>query len=417
MKIKNYSYLSEVPDFVLPSKCLINKGKVGCGGTTLAITDNRDTIICVPFVSLVENKCSQFSNLLGVFNTIKDSEIESYIRNNKVKKIICTYDSLERVSRITGFDYYLLIDEYHLLFLSYCFRNKAVKKVLNLYNKFKDWSFMSATPIEDEFLLEELKGIPIFNIEWDNKSEIKVKTIQCSRVLSSTSKIINEFLENKIFGNAHIFVNSVDIIAQLIVNCHLDESNTRVIFSKSNTKYKDIVQGIRNGKTTDKVKKINFYTSTCFEGCDLYDKEGKIYIISSSSKSQTLLDISTNIRQIAGRIRDTKYRTIVHLYNKTRYNNDLTYEEYREICNLEIEKCKSYCNKINSDKELIDGTKESTFPYIIKEDILKFDSNLLKVDLFNFKCTHQIYSIDINSEYSKIISRLLVILIRLPIDY
>lgn len=31
-----YNYLSEIPNFKLPSKVLINKGKVGCGGTTVA---------------------------------------------------------------------------------------------------------------------------------------------------------------------------------------------------------------------------------------------------------------------------------------------------------------------------------------------------------------------------------------------
>ena len=53
---KQYNYLSEIPNFKLPSKVLINKGKVGCGGTTVALTDNRDTIVCVPFVNLIKNK-------------------------------------------------------------------------------------------------------------------------------------------------------------------------------------------------------------------------------------------------------------------------------------------------------------------------------------------------------------------------
>lgn len=33
-------------------------------------------------------------------------------------------------------------------------------------------------------------------------------------------------------------------------------------------------------KTVDDVKKINFYTSTCFEGVDIYDPKGKTIIIS-----------------------------------------------------------------------------------------------------------------------------------------
>lgn len=400
---KNYNYLSQVPFFKsgLPSGYLINKGKVGCGGTTVALSSNKDTIVCVPFVSLIQNKCSQNPNILGVYEGIKDSEIEYYIAHNNIRKIMCTYDSLERVSKITGYDYYLLVDELHLLFTNYCFRNKAVKSVLKLYSKFREWSFLTATPIEDDFMLEELKDIPKFNIDWEDKTEIKVKAIKCTKVLSTTKNIILDYLNDKMFGNAHIFVNSVDIIAKLITTCKLDNSNTRIIFSKSNSKYSNTCCGIINGNTTDSVKKINLYTSTCFEGCDLYDEDGKIYIVSSSSKAQTLLDISTSIRQIAGRIRNTKYHTIVHLYNNTRYSKDISYEEYREYCFKEIENIKEYCKLINQNPLLRDGTKESTYPYVVKEDIFTFDSNLLKIDLFNFRCTHYIYSLNINSEYTK----------------
>lgn len=40
----------------LPTNCLFDKGKVGCGGTSMAIECNKPYVICVPFTSLVENK-------------------------------------------------------------------------------------------------------------------------------------------------------------------------------------------------------------------------------------------------------------------------------------------------------------------------------------------------------------------------
>ena len=152
--------------------------------------------------------------------------------------------------------------------------------------------------------------------------------------------IINDFIAGKIFGNCHIFINSVDSIAALIKACNLTDDNCRVIFSKNNSKYKNSCQGVTNGETTDPVKKINLYTSTCFEGCDLCDEEGKIYIVSDGAKSQTLYDISTQIRQIAGRIRNTKYSEITHLYKSTRYNEDLTYEQYKSVVLEEEKKAK-----------------------------------------------------------------------------
>ena len=327
---KQYNYLGQVPEFRqngLPSGYLINKGKVGCGGTSLALEDNRDTIVCVPFVSLIKNKIAKYGDkILGVYQGVTKEDIAEYLKRDGVKKIMCTYDSLEKVADVCGYDYFLLIDELHLLFIQYVFRDRAVKSVLNLFNKFREWSFLTATPIEQDLMLEELKSIPTFNIDWENKRQITVRTIKCGQVLSSMRNIINDFIAGKIFGNCHIFINSVDSIAALIKACNLTDDNCRVIFSKNNSKYKNSCQGVTNGETTDPVKKINLYTSTCFEGCDLFDEEGKIYIVSDGAKSQTLYDISTQIRQIAGRIRNTKYSEITHLYKSTRYNEDLTYE-------------------------------------------------------------------------------------------
>ena len=136
-------------------------------------------------------------------------------------------------------------------------------------------------------MLEELKDIPTFKIDWEDKTEVKVNAVQCKYVGATVKKVINDFLEGKVFGNAHFFVNSVEFIATMIKNCNLTNENTRIIFSKNNESYKHTCQGVTNGETTDPVKKINFYTSTCFEGCDLFDTEGKIYIISESTKAQS----------------------------------------------------------------------------------------------------------------------------------
>ena len=293
------------------------------------------------------------------------------------------------------------------MFIQYVFRNKAVRTVLDEYKKFKEWSFLTATPIEYDLMLEELKDIPTFKIDWEDKTEVKVNAVQCKYVGATVKKVINDFLEGKVFGNAHFFVNSVEFIATMIKNCNLTNENTRIIFSKNNESYKHTCQGVTNGETTDPVKKINFYTSTCFEGCDLFDTEGKIYIISESTKAQTLMDISTQVRQIAGRIRNTQYAdTITHLYKATRYNTDLTYEEYKQVVLEEEQKAKSYITKVNNDKEIKEGTKESIYHYIWKDEEtgeFVFDPNRMKLDIYNFKVLNHTYSLQVNlsTEYNK----------------
>lgn len=416
---EQYHYLGQVPQFKengLPVGYLIDKGKVGCGGTSIALENDKDTIICVPFVSLIKNKMQKYNrdgnvNVLGVYKGVTNQDIQAYIDGKQgTKKIMCTYDSLHRVAGVTGYKYFLLVDELHLLFIQYIFRKYAVRTVLNEYTNFKEWSFLTATPIESDLMLEELKEVPTYKIDWEYKVETTVQAIQCKQVGATIKNTINDFLASKVFGNAHFFVNSVEFIATMIKACNLTDENTRIVFSKDNEKYKNTCQGITNSETTDPVKKINFYTSTCFEGCDLFDREGKIYIVSESSKAQTLLDISTQVRQIAGRIRDTQYfDTITHFYKATRYNKNLTLDEYKNVVLEEEQKAKSYVAKVNSDSELIEGTKESIYPYL--EKIVEegkpakfvFDPNRMKLDIYNFKVLNHTYSLQVNlsGEYSK----------------
>ena len=413
---KNINYLSEYEPLKngLPKGYLIDKGKVGCGGTTVALEEDDNTIICVPFVSLVHNKVTQYNKdskvILGVYSGIKDNEIVDYINSKDSKrKIVCTYDQLPRVAKLVGYDWNLLIDELHLLFSQYDFRNKAVKGVLEEFSKFRSWAFLTATPIEMDFMLDELKDIPTYKINWEQSETITVTPVKTKQPLATVKKLIFEFLEGKIFGNAHIFINSVDSIATLIKNCSLNNENCRAIWSKYNNgeaaNYINTCKGVKNSDTLSKPKKINFYTSTCFEGCDLYDEDGKIFIVSEGSKAQTNYDIFTSIRQIAGRIRNTQYRNIEHIYSLTRYSEDLTYEEFKAITEKDVDNAKHYTRIVNSDSGLCGFIKECNNPYIYKENgLFVFDPNLLKVDLFNFRNTKSTYSLKVNlfKEYNKI---------------
>lgn len=398
---REYNYLGEVPEFKkLPEGFIIDKGKVGCGGTSVALDNDVDTIICVPFVELVNNKVAQYGDkVIGVHGESPAYLIKDYLKNCKgPKKIICTYDSLLKTIEYTGYDYFLLVDELHLLFTQYVFRNKAVRNVLDNFRKFRSWAFLTATPIDEELMIEELKGIPTYKISWEDNHIVKVNSIQCKQIAATVKKEIMQYLNNEKFGNAHFFVNSVEFIANMIKSCGLTEENTRVVFSKNNKNYKNKVQGISNSTTTTLAKKINFYTSTCFEGCDLMDEEGKIYIISDSAKAQTLADISTQVPQIAGRIRNTKYNDcITHFYKQTRYCEDLSYEEFKAVVFEEERKAKIFVEKVNSDDDIKEGIKESIYPYITKvDDTFVFDPNRLKLDIYNFKITHHMYSLNVN---------------------
>ena len=104
----------------IPANCVLNKGVTGCGATTLAIKQPGHTIIAVPFVGLIKNKVAQHGDeILGICESgDKTEEIRQYLQGHPTVKILTTYDSLPKVSRILvslGIDpysdYHLVVDE------------------------------------------------------------------------------------------------------------------------------------------------------------------------------------------------------------------------------------------------------------------------------------------------------------------
>ncbi|MEZ5103530.1 MAG: hypothetical protein R2757_03460 [Draconibacterium sp.] len=164
---KTANYLA---DFMtkLPVNCLFDKGRTGCGGTTIAIENEIDTIITMPYVNVIKNKQGQHKNLFGIYQGVTEVEITDYLNTHQIKKIAVTYDKLEYLielleeQRLNPYkNFFLLVDEWHILFNSYAFRNEAVKKVLYHSPKFEHVTYMTATPMEEEFILKELKDLPI----------------------------------------------------------------------------------------------------------------------------------------------------------------------------------------------------------------------------------------------------------------
>jgi len=195
----------------------------------------------------------------------------------------------------------------------------------------------------------------------------------------------------------------VDFIKSILNKIpELDEMNTRIIYSQRNkTQLR-----LNNSSTTDTPKKINFLTSTVFEGSDIYDENGRIIIVSDPSKSNTLLDISTSIQQIAGRIRNSKYMNcITHLFKTTRYI-DTSYEEFKQLITNNINDTKDIIKDLNGLPERTRNIlKEfSSDTYIQKNNgFFVYDPNLAKIDLYNYKVVNGLYKCRVNleNEYDK----------------
>jgi len=153
----------------IPVNCLFNKKKTGCGATELAIRNSIPTLIAMPYVALVKNKTvcrTDDIEVLGVYEDITEWDITQFARTHSPLKIATTYDSLPRVVsalQSIGIDPYKEL--FHVLFNSYSFRHRAIRELLATAARFDRATYMTATPIEREYMLEELRHLPTCEID------------------------------------------------------------------------------------------------------------------------------------------------------------------------------------------------------------------------------------------------------------
>lgn len=158
----------------IPANCVLSKGLTGCGATTLAIKQPGHTIIAMPFVGLIDNKTEQYPDtLLGIYGRgDKTDEIREYIESHDTIKIATTFDSVKKVAETLDKlgcnvykDTHLIVDEWHLLLNSYDYRYDGIRRLLNTIPLFDKVTYISATPIERKYYLEELRNLPEYKIE------------------------------------------------------------------------------------------------------------------------------------------------------------------------------------------------------------------------------------------------------------
>lgn len=398
---EKYSYLSEVID-KLPSNVLLNKGITGCGGTTVELESKRNSILLFPTIELVENKIRDTD--LAVMGGVSLRDINRYLNSNiKNKKIISTYDGFTKLLEFNLYDWFLLIDEYHLLFNYYSFRNKAILPILSNYKKFQDYCFMTATPLTGDNLLEELEDIPIINLKWENSVPVNIKIIDTYFTNKSLITECKKYPDD----NYHIFLNSVKTITSLVKQ--LGEHNCKIVCSKS----QKLPDNLIISSTKDPVKKYNFYTSTAFEGQDIYDEKGRTFILSDTSISSTMMDISTLVVQICGRLRNSKYKNEATLILNTRTHRyaNIPFPIFENNVNKNKESGQIAVNIYNDNiinpkfnREDVIETEKKKFNadtyfniYLnIKDDLLILDNNLIKTDYSNYRNVNDIYSSSIN---------------------
>ena len=384
----NARYLGELERFKdgIPFG-IVNKTKTDVGGTYVAANCSSNYIIVCPFKDLVDSIAADKNNRYEVFKCyggVREYQFRKYIKNNTTYKIAVTYDSLPKlIGWLSGTEgWKVLIDEYHLILEDMDFRYDAINGLMEEIQKFRHYSFLSATPIDLDFEIDFLKQLPHYKVQWNGVTKITPIRYKVTQLTKGLARFIQIFLDEGISlpdinGNVskveelYIFINSVTSIKQIADTLKLNPDDVKICCADR----------IRNNKLLGEYqiesvsspnKKINFFTKKCFQGCNLFTNNGLIIVASDAYRTQTLVDISTTMEQIAGRIRiNDEYQNIfrnviVHLFSTNK--NVMSDEEFEMVMQdkekeadkllsgwskLDKEERQTYIKRMNLDTELV----------------------------------------------------------------
>lgn len=358
--IKNGQRLSDVYSIIEPNTILC-KFLTGIGATHLEITAPRHSILIEPNIPPIKGKCAnpQYKsyNLFGVIQKVSIDDVSNYLdktlRSKKYIKILTTPESFSKVKAAfedCGIDLYstcfLLMDECHKFIQDVDYRENITWPVDDFFC-FNNKAFVSATPIipsdprfdEQRFTFvkvmpnyikgrpltevyhfpdkatEELYkdmtttvGIPLTEL---NHEKLKVTQVYTNNVLEAVKKWIKIKEDNdEANATSHpfcFFINSTNIIHQLIVKLEIQDRSTVFCAEKSVKKLQE--SGFKNAFEDWSIEHINtymFFTSRFFTALDIeMDVAPHLVFVSAPLiANSTMIDPVTDVRQAIGRFRN-----------------------------------------------------------------------------------------------------------------
>lgn len=324
----------------------VNKTVCGCGLTSLALENNRNTVVAVPNAELVTNKIAQYPNerfngkVFGVLAGVMPDDIEAYVNSTATaKKIMVTYDSLWKVEKYINGGFDLIIDESEQLLKSQGLKlqDKGDIKDVDVLTKLfriaeankERLSFISATPIPVEYLPTWVSTLDQVVINWSGTTKAKAYLMERTypfkslreeiiKPLNENGKItINDVETDKVI----VFVNSVTNIVKIAKECELDPSDVALVVGDNLSN--DIkIKGYNRLQNPKVLPKFTFITSIGFQGIDLYDPTAFSIVVSNTSKTFTMVDMMTDLKQAISRQRtktNKNYGKYAFIYNQNVY--------------------------------------------------------------------------------------------------
>ena len=450
-------FISEWEDFQLPDfPVIINKQITGCGFTEWCIRNGYNLVLCSPRRILLENKEEQHpgevlylrndsDKVIDVDKDLNKDDIKAGLEEDKVYsdeelevlknhilgmknevdnyywntvgsgrpcKILVTYDSFRHVKEALGDrikDFYVVVDEFQSIFTDSRFKSSTEMEFLGFLQDIKRLSFVSATPMMDDYLemLPEFKDLPYYDMNWGSldpsriiRPELSVKP--CQSILPVAENIIKTYQVGNFQKYTYrdengdireiesrelvVYVNSVKNICDIIRRCGLDYSNTNVLCSNTPENQKKIRKafGLKRNELGgigtvpgrgEYHKMFTLCTRTVYLGADFYSTNARSLILSDANIECLAVDITLDLPQILGRQRllENPWKNRAELYFKSTIKDE-TVEQFRTRLNIKKVKTEnlllaySQVLDINAKHDLADKYQRSAKTESYKND-------------------------------------------------
>jgi len=314
--LKNKQYLSDALSQI-PTNCILSKRIPGCGATTLELMTDRNSIIIVPNVPVIQSKVTKFQNMKGVYEDVSVSEIITYLKENNRYKIMTTPESFgkikvacEKCSVNIYSKFFLLMDECHQLVKDVDYRSYIVLPMADFF-RFKNKAMVSATPLG--FSDPRLRKFETLEVRADYDYQQDITVINTCNI----TKAIGDYLENHQSGAICFFVNSATQIYSIMKHFKLLGDSTVYCAHKSVSTFKegyDFTNAYVEW-SAETMKRYNFFTGRFFSAFDLEltYKPDLVMITDPYLSPYTMLDVDTDCIQICGRFRNG-LNSATHIY-------------------------------------------------------------------------------------------------------
>lgn len=421
----------QMDKFELPNG-ICNKVVTACGGTTLALTDEHPTIICSPRIRLIDNKHEQMPDFTFVVKgNVDESDIRKYLSSATIPKLLSTFDSLPKVLRCIEplENWRVVVDEFHFLLADSGMKSETEVRTLELLKRFPYVTYLSATPILDEYLeqIEVFKDIDYYELHWKSKRSIRINPIKVARPDAAVLRIVRRWQRGEPFGftwkfdtpetytsdECVIFYNSVRNILKIIKTAELKAEDVNLIIS-DNVENRRAVAKLGEGFEIGRIplegephKKITFCTSTVYAGCDFYSTCASTFVVADSAVKCTSVDIGIELWQIAGRQRlaSNVFRdTITFIYRESWM--DMDEEAFADMVEGKVLLTDALVSEYNATsgivrKKHIEDTFKINKMTGYGSDYLTYDNSTDKFYCNDMARLYEQYAYNVHREYRK----------------